>query len=401
VLTPTLSFTGDGVAASPGSNRNTGVASLGLTVPLLRGRGGGLAWASERAAVASLDAARADFSHVRATSVLNAAIAYWGYVVATRTLSVLHESEDRARTLVQQTRTLIEADERPAAESISVTANLAAKRAARLAGEDAVATARQVLAEAMGLPVAELASLAPPVDSFPPTPDSATVTDWPADSTWIVVALRRRADLAAARKRRAATGNLVGATRNEVRSGFDLNVGAGFTGIDVGTGFGRLVSPFEGSAHRGFQTQVGLTYGMPLGNRAGQAQLQRSIAADRQAGIAADELARRIGLAVATSAATVRRTVEQLRLSEMAAALFARAIEAESEKFRLGTSTLFDVIIAQDNLTGARLSLINTQRRYAVAIAQLRFVTGTLVGDPACEPPDLDRIVTTDGGCPR
>jgi hypothetical protein len=46
------------------------------------------------------------------------------------------------------------------------------------------------------------------------------------------------------------------------------------------------------------------------------------------------------------------------------------------------------VIQAEDGLTGETLSRINTQRRYAVALAQLRYQTGSLLGDAGCGPAD-------------
>ncbi|HEX5727761.1 MAG TPA: TolC family protein [Longimicrobiaceae bacterium] len=394
-LSPNLSFNRVDVDAA-GLPRNTGVASLDLVMPLLRGRGGGSARAGEVAAAENLDASQADLRHLRASSVLSAVNAYWGYVAAARTLAVLRESEGRSRRLLEQTEKLIEADERPAAERVTSAANLASKRAATLAGENALATARQALAEAMGLPADQLAALPLAADAFPALPDSAAAAAWPADAEWVALALRERADLAAARKRRSAAGALLRGTRSEIRSRLDLNLGVGYTGIEAGGEFDRLVAPFY-SSQGGFQAEMGFTYGLPLGRRATAGQLLRSSAADRRAALAADELARTISLAVATAAETLRRTVEELRLTAEAVTLHTASVESESQKFQLGTATLFDVIQSEDGLTGATVGWINAQRRFAGALAQLRFLTGTLVGGERGDAVDAAGLATWAG----
>jgi len=400
VLAPELSINRVGISTTPGMSFNTGVASLNMSVPLLRGRGGGMLAAAERAAAMQLTASLSDVSQTRAAGVLASVDAYWGYVAAFGALTVLRESEERADRLVQQTRTLIAADERPAADSIAVVATLAARRAARLSGEDAVSAARQALAQTMGIPAGQLASLPAPVDVFPVTPDSAALTAWPSDSVWVSRALARRPDLAAARLRSAAAREIRRGAQREVRWQVDFNAGVGYTGIETGSRFGQYFSPLR-SDQRGFQTQFGFAYGLPLLNQAAEGQLERSGAADRQAAIAAEELARTIALSVVTSVETLRRAAMQLRLSETAVHLFTAALGHEREKFRLGTTTLFDLLTAEDNLTSAQLGLTSARRRAAAAIAQLRFATGALRGSPECDTAALKRLTTLDGGCRR
>jgi outer membrane protein TolC len=70
-------------------------------------------------------------------------------------------------------------------------------------------------------------------------------------------------------------------------------------------------------------------------------------------------------------------------------------------KFQMGTATLFEVIQAEDNRTSARLSWIEAQRRYALALAQLRFQAGTLPGAGACPAAAPAPLSSPDGSCPR
>jgi outer membrane protein len=386
VVSPELSFTRADASAQD-MPRNTAVAGLNLQLPMLRGRGGGSAVAGERAAEANLDAGRGDLEQLRAGSVLDAISAYWGYVAAVRTLAAMRESEARSQRLEQQTEALIQADQRPAVERLSASANLASKRAARLGAENSVTSARQALALAMGIPARQLATLPPPADDFPAGPDGVAEAAFPSDSALVALALARRTDLAASRTRHSATETLLRGTRADVRSRLDLSVGVGYTGIDAGPGFRQLFSPFY-SDRRGAHVSVGFAYAMPLGNAANGGAVLRGTAQERSAALAADELARTIALSVASAAETLRRSFEELRLSQQAVDLRTRSVEAEHQKFQLGTATLIDVIQGEDGLTGETISRINTQRRFAVALATLRYQAGALLGIDGCGPAD-------------
>jgi outer membrane protein len=53
----------------------------------------------------------------------------------------------------------------------------------------------------------------------------------------------------------------------------------------------------------------------------------------------------------------------------------------EEKKLRAGTSTLLDLISQRDRLTAARQSEVSAQLALALALLQLRFDTGTLIGE--------------------
>jgi outer membrane protein TolC len=387
VVSPSVSFSRVEASSQAGLVRNTGVAGLDVVVPMLRGRGGGMQTATERAAHATLSATAADLRHQRAAAVVDAVTAYWGYVAAVRNLAVFRDAEARTRRLVEQTQKLIEADERPAADRLPMEANLASRRATRLAGEQSVALARQVLAEAMGLPPAELAALPLPTDSFPA---AAGVAQWPAAPDAAAVAVEHRPDVAAARERRAAAEQLLRGARRDARTQLDLTVGAGYTGLESGVELDRFFSPFY-SGRRGLQGRVSLSYALPAGNRFAGGQLMRSAAADQRAAINLEETSRRAALEVLTADETLKRSVEEVELSRETVRLHRASVESELRKYQLGSSTLFDVIQAEEGLTSAILAQINVQRRYAVALLQMRFLTGTLLaeGEDSVDPARL------------
>jgi outer membrane protein TolC len=106
--------------------------------------------------------------------------------------------------------------------------------------------------------------------------------------------------------------------------------------------------------------------------------LQASSRNDRQS-IATEELARRIRSSVVELVTTLQQTVTQARFSETAASKYQESLDAEIELYRAGSSTLINTLLTEQRLTEARLSRVTVQQLYAQLLAQLRFVTGTLV----------------------
>jgi outer membrane protein TolC len=352
--------------------QNLATAALDLTLPLLRGRGGGIDAAVARSARLEVEAAGADLQGRRGDVLLRAAEAYWAYAAAVRRVEVLRGAEARAERLVADTRALVAADERPAADTLPVAASAASKRAARIAAEQEVTAARRELAVAMGTPAAQ-APLAAPATAFP-APDAAAV---PGPAQASALALAARPELAAARGRRDAALALARGARGDTRTRLDLSLGFGYTGVEAGTQLGRFVSPFYSTAG-GPQASFGVSWSLPWQNREAAGRLMQAEAALRQAENELDEAGRQLALEAAAAAETLARSADELAQSAEAARLHAAAVQGEREKFRLGTSTLMDVLYAEDALTSATLAEIGGRQRYAQALARLRYQTGAL-----------------------
>jgi outer membrane protein TolC len=312
---------------------------------------------------------------------------------------VLVESEARAARLVEDTRRLVEADERPAVDLVPVRASLASRRAARIAGEEALDEAKRALLLEMGSPPEALATLPPPATPFPADAavDPAVA---PAPGEAAARARAGRADVAAAALRREGAAALLRGARRELRPRLDLDLGLGYRGLESGGAPGRLVTPFYSSLG-GPQASVGVTWAFPLRNRAAEGAAIVSEAAYRQAEVLADEAARAAALDAATAALSLRRSAEEVRVAAEAVRLHAAAVEGERQKFRLGTSTLFDVLFAEESLSAAELAEVEARRRHAQALARLRYETGALSGVEGAEAGDAAALAGRAPATPR
>lgn len=389
---PALSLDRTGEPGAGGSAANLGTFSLTVRQPLLRGRGRDVVAGAERSAEREVAASGSDLRFTTSERLLAVATRYWAARAAFLNTGILRASEESARALLATTRRLIEADVTPAAERVQVEANLAFKEAARIAGERDAFAARQALGREMGLDRAGIAALPPPTDPFP-TVAAPALPDGAEDS-YVIEAVARRDDLRAARERRDAVEALLAAAEDGLEPRLDLVFTPSWTGFVEGGGADDFISPLYRNVP-GASSALSLAFSWPTGNRRARGDLEQ-VEAARDQSLQFEQLVRRgVEADVATAVDAVRRHAEQLERATEAVRLFERAVENEEKKLTAGTSTILDVISQRDRLTSAQQARVSAQLALAVALARLRFETGTLLAEgEVAERVDPDRLTT-------
>jgi len=393
--TVTLNRTADNLATTYGANRSQ--TSLQLTVPLLRGAGRDVVTANEKAAGLGVDASVFDVNQTMADLLANTALAYWNLVSTERLLEVLAGSEARGKAIVENVATLIAADQIPRSDLAEVSANLAQRTGARIAAEQQVVSARQQLALAMGLPQDRLLSLPDPADPLPVASTEAIPLP-EAVPQFINMALTRRADLMSLKRRALAADTLVLPAKNSLKPQVNLVFTGGYSGYREGNTPGSvLLAPFVG-AH-GPDVSGGITYSFPLGNRNAIGAVMQAEAGSRQAQLRIDDAARTASSNVIVAYEALRSTALQLERAREAVRLFQSALDNEREKYRLGVSSLIDILTVEDRLTGSLTAQVQADGAYASALAQLRSATGTIVEpDRQVQSPDASRFARVPTG---
>jgi outer membrane protein TolC len=283
-----------------------------------------------------------------------------------------------------------------------VSANLAQRTATRIAAEQQVVGARQQLALAMGLSQDQLLSLPDPVDPLP----VASATAIPAPGSvpqYINLALARRADLMSLKRRQRAADILVIPAKNSLKPQVNLVFSAGYAGYREGNTPGSvLISPFVG-AH-GPDVSGGINYSFPLGNRNAIGAVMQAEAGSRQAQLRIDDAARTVASNVIVAFEGLRSAALQLERAREAVRLFQNALDNEREKYRLGVSSLIDILTVEDRLTGSLTTNVQAESAYATALAQLRSATGTIIEpDRQVQSPDaslFSRVPAVGAGKP-
>lgn len=375
LVTSEVSLTRSLLSRSLGVDTNTADVRLGVSIPLLRDRGGASSAAAEQAAARDHEAARWGLRFTAAQQVLAAVVAYWDYQAAHERLEVLRSSEARAERAVEETTALVKADERTPADLIQLRGNAASKRAARLSAEHDIVAARTALGLAMGLPADAIAALPAPATAFPEPASGAERLD---ASRLVEETYRRRADLAAADQRTRSASIRLEAARSDRRPRFDLVLNTGYRSTEADDGLARLFLTVHQHRPR-LDALVELRLELPVSNSVARGQVTQRSAAQEQSLIARDDLRRRIAAGVALGLGAVAHAEATMLESAEAVRLFEAGIQAVQRRFQLGAATLFDLIQAQDALTNALLFHVQSQRDHAVAIAALRFESGRLV----------------------
>ena len=113
---------------------------------------------------------------------------------------------------------------------------------------------------------------------------------------------------------------------------------------------------------------VGLRLELPLRRSGARGRLAQRWAEHEQQRLARAWLERQIRIGVLTAFEIVRRSRPALNESQQAVQLLEQTVESELHRFRLGSSTLFAVLQAEDSLTSSLLSKIEGQRSFATAL---------------------------------
>jgi outer membrane protein len=359
-----------GAPASPNFDVEQTSSRLKVAVPLWRDFGGAVTAAPEQAAGLGRAASEMDARWAQAQVLLQAAGAYWSYLAAERRLEVLAASEERARRDVDETGALVKADERTGADLIQAQGYHSSRRAARIAAEQQRLDAARQLVVLAGERWEGTAILPRATTEFPdpgPAPEPDRLQRWIGD------AVRQRPDMAAAELRVRGAAVLLQAARNELRARLDLEVSAGYTGQARGPA-GVLARDFPGA-----DAAVTVSYQLPTEQVGARGRAAQAAAALERQRIARADLERRITIGVLAAFEIARSTQLGLRESADAVKLMQRTVDNEKKKFRLGSTTLFSVNQAEESLTSALLAMIDGHREFAVALATLRFETGTVL----------------------
>lgn len=371
---------------------NVAQAVLVINVPLLRGLGRSAVEAPERAARFNAEGADLDLRQITATRVFNTVAAYWNCRAAEQQLLVLRESARRTESLLTNLTELVRTGEFPAADLDQARADLAEKEADVRAGEQNLYDARQALGLALGLESSQLDSTPLPAEDFPKPPAEGWPQAVPNDAL-IQRCLTRRPDYQSARKAELASEALVVGARNNVKPQLDLNLQAGYTGLDEGNESWRFLTAADPWATPGANVLGTLRLTFPIRNRAARGLLAQRVAARAQAALRSSDLERTITSAVRSSLAQLESAVVEWRRLESSFQSYQKAVASEAEKMTLGNSTVLDQITIADRWTNMRLKHVEVKARYAIAVVRVRYESGWLV--PA-QTPLPARILATD-----
>ena len=380
----TMSRAADNLENLGGVNRTN--LNFQVKFPLLRDRGRQINTAQLRAAKLDVESKLGQQKETAARSVYAAITAYWRYVAAEEHLRQREAQLTRSSQLNDIVATLIQSDRVPASGSHEAKAAVENDETDVLLARQTVLEARQALGDAMAFAPLESLLLGAPADA-PPTPPAIGADLDPAKL--IAFALQHRPDVAASRKEVDAAELERKTAVNGLRSRLDLTVRSGYTGLALGT---NGYDYFDSTATRvqGADIQGSLTYTWDPSNSEAKGRLAEAQIGAARATEAASASARAIGSEVITALGELEASRGALKQSLLVEQELRRVRTDAQDKLSAAVGVLNDVLSAENTLSAAELATVDARTRYALAVARLRYATGTLLG-PDPQHPVLER----------
>lgn len=312
------------------------------------------------------DAARRRFEAEAALVTAGSEVLYWQLVGNLAILGLRQDSIQRVEQLLEDTRARLEAGIIPISEVRQAESALAARREdltrARREVERVVDTLATNLRIGEDVRVWELPIRTEPL---PDPPEEAPPLDPLLDE-----ALRRRAELEAARREEEAARNEAEAAGKELRPRLDLVadveiLGLSGNAVDVTDFSGATVrNPFGGSFSDGLDRladgefrdwSVGLELTWPIGNRAAKARRAWETHEAREAELERRRLEDRVRFEVLSAHKDLVAAMERARVAGEFVDLASRTVSDEEDRFAEGLSDTFRILELQDDLADAEV----------------------------------------------
>ena len=360
-----------------------GRTGIGLTQALLQGASIESNLASLRQAELDTLASVYQLRGFAETLVEDVELTYWDYVLANRQLEIFEQALAVAEQQLDETRRRIQVGDRPETDEASARAEVALRRQGMIEARNDRERARISLLQLINPPGAGWAS---PVETDDGPETEAQEPDPVIDH--VTLGQRLRPDLNEARLL-VQRGELeVVRTRSGLLPRLDLFVTLGKTGF--AQSFGDSWRNIDDS---GYDLAAGLSFELPLGNRAARADSDRARFSRQQAVEAVGNLVQLAALDVQLAWLEVERSREQISATAATRELQQEVLRAEQARFSVGAGTALAVSQAQRDLLESQLDEVEAAIRYRQAITTLHRQSGTLLVRRGIEAPGAEEVI--------
>ncbi len=358
--------------------------SFNYTQPLLAG----LATDNERTALQT-QAIQGEISNIQLTSetaiIANRVqVAYWGLRAAIEQIEIQRRNLAQAQELLAQNAIRVQLGSLSDLQVVQAEAQVASAEQSLLNAEIQWRNQELILKQLL-VGGADDPLLA---QTLNPTGLPVLVQQVVDVDAAIAIALEQRADLRQTRQQREISELDLAVTRNNTRPDLDLVAAYSLQGVG-GDRFDRsglggdpvLVAPggyLDGLdaiwARETPTWSLTLNFSYPLGNRAAKANLERAQLQMEQTDLAIRDQELTIVTQVTAAGLAVNDSFLLLQAAQRSREVSERAAEVEVTRFSVGASTNYEVALAQDALTSARLSELRAMFEYVIALAEFELV---------------------------
>jgi outer membrane protein len=346
--------------------------AISLSQPLLRNAGQRVTMYSIRVAAYSRDitSARTRLDVIAVLAALDRT--YWRLYAARKELEVREQQHRLALAQLESARRLVEAGQRPPVEIIRAEAGVAQQLEQIIIAENSLRDRERELKRVVNR--AGLNTQTPTV-VIPTTLPDPVHYDLERQRL-IDQAMESRMELLELQLLLLQDASAVDFARNQTLpvATLDYTYNISATGPSRDESLDMLYSS-DFADHR-----LGLQVVIPLGNQAAKSRLRQAIYQRRQRLATRADRAELIKLEVLNTTDQVEANWQRILAARQNAILNGRLYEAEQRQFEQGQRTSTEVLDAQTRFADAQSSEIRALAEYQIALVDLAYATGTLLG---------------------
>jgi outer membrane protein TolC len=346
--------------------------SASISQPLLRGAGRRAGEYALRIAELGRQITDAQTKLQVIYAIAEADKAYWRLYAARKLLEVRKLQYDLARTLFEETEILVEVGSRARIELIRTRASVAGKIEAIITAENDVQDRERDLKRKLNKSGLGMETDTVLVQTSEPDPVLYDIER----GQMVARALENRMELLEAELRIAQDAATIDYSKNQTLP----LVSIGYTYNTNGLGPSRS-DAYDLLADNTYRDHaVGLQISIPLGNEAAQSRLRQALYQRTQRLMSRESKKEQITYEVLQQIDKLEATWQRIMASRQTTILYDEQYRAEKKKYELGMVTATYVLDAQTNLAEAQRAEISAIADYQIALIDLAYATGTLLG---------------------
>lgn len=357
----------DSTFATAGSYFDSNI-SVRVTQPILKNFGPQNAQKNLLVARKNRDASEEMFKSAVTGVITQVRQTYWNFVHSMANLDVQKQSLKLAQDLLEQNRVRVQVGTLAPIDILQSEAEVASREEAILVAESALENYEDQLKRLMDLPGAgqDWSTTIRPADK--PAFEPMHV----AESEMVKTALERRPDLLQLRHDLEAKGINLKYAQNQLLP--DLNLYAQVGGTGVAGGYSDAVSDALKFEYPNWA--IGFNFTLPIKNDAAEAEHERTVLEEMQAGLRIRNLEQQVYQEVRAAVRQVETNQKRVDATRAALRLAEKKLEAEQKKYSVGLTTNYFVLQFQKDLSIAQTNELQALTDYNLALAELDRVTG-------------------------
>lgn len=371
--------TGTELEASVASERSISTRSpeqqqarLGLTLTqqLLRGLGPSVNLAAIRQAELDTEASQYELRGYTEAVVADIEITYWRYVSAREAINVVQTALEVAESQLEEVQSRIDVGDLPRNEAAAAQAEVALRKQNLIDAQSLLAEQRYTLLRLVNPDL--LAGNPDQLEAISLPERDALLEPEVHQSLLLAVQSRPEIREAELRLKRGELETVV--TRNGRLPRLELFINLGKSGY--ADTFNESFRDIDGPS---YDFTVGIAFSQALGNRTARAQDYIARMNVGQAKEALDNLRDLVRFDVLIAINALERARKQISASTETRGYREQTLQAERDRFEVGTSTAMNVALAQRDLVESRINEIEARVAYQNALIRLYLAEGSLL----------------------